>query len=170
MAGLPRLLSRIVLLDGCMINCFRRFLEWLVWLSSRHRVERSCRALPSDHLFSQRLLVWTSQLRWCSCQMLKVIQKSKDSRNDLTCWEVWNQKTDHSDHCPTAICLFSFFWIAGVVVYKLRLCFTAKDVLLTVLSNYLRWGRTCHYWNCFDVIKCKVLFLQFKDTVGYGFF
>ena len=148
MAGLPMLLSRIVLLDGCMINCFRRFQEWVGGLLNRHRVERSCRALPSVHLFSRRLLVWTSQLRWRSCQMLKVIQKSKDSRNDLTSWKVWNQKTDHADHCPTTICFFCFFWIASVVLYKLRLCFTAKYVLLAVLSDYLRWGWTCHYWNC----------------------
>ena len=58
--------------------------------------------------------------------------------NDLTCSEVGNEKTDHADHCPTAICLFCFFWIAGVVLYKLRLCFTAKDILLAVLSDYLR--------------------------------
>ena len=159
MAGLPMLLSRIVLLDGCMINCFRRFQEWFGGLLSRHRVERSCRALPSVHSFSRRLLVWTSQLRWRSCQMQKAIQKSKDSRNDLTSCEVRNEKTKKANHRPTTICLFCFFWITCVILDKLWLCFTAKDVLLAVLSDYLRWGRSCHYWNCVDVNKCKVLTL-----------
>ena len=92
MAGLPMLLSRIVLLDGCIV-----FYSYLL-----------------------------------------VVIGLENSRNDLTCCEVRNQKTDHADHCPTAIGLFCFLWIAGVVLYKLRLCFTAKDVLLAVLSDYLR--------------------------------
>ena len=69
--------------------------------------------------------------------LLFVMVDLENSRNDLTGSEVRNEKTDHANHCPTAICLFSFFWIAGVVLYKLRLCFTAKDVLLAVLSDYL---------------------------------
>ena len=156
MAGLPMLLSRIVLLDGCMINCVRRFQEWFGGLLSRHRVELSCRASPSVHSFSRRLLVWTSQPRWRSCQMQKVIQCSKDSRNDLTSCEVRNEKAKKANHRPTTICLFCFFWITCVILDKLGLCFTAKDVLLAVLSDHLRWRWSSHYWNCVDVNKCKV--------------
>ena len=102
--------------------------------------------------------------------LLLVVIGLENSRNDLTCCEVWNQKADHSDHCPTAICLFCFFWVACVVLYNLRLGFTAKDVLLAVLSDYLRWGWSRHYWNYVDVNEVKVLIFQTKDTVGYGFF
>jgi len=92
MAGLPMLLSRIVLLDGCIV-------------------------------FSSYLLV---------------VIGLENSRNDLTCCEVRNEKTKKANHRPTPICLFCFFWVAGVVLYKLRRCFTAKDILLAVLSDYLR--------------------------------
>ena len=144
------LLSRIVLLDGCMINCFRRFQEWFGGLLSRHRVEQACRALPSVHSFFRRLLVWTSQRCWRSCQMQKAIQKSKDSRNDLTSCEVRNEKAKKANHRPTTICLFCFFWITCVILDKLRLCLTAKDVLLAVLSDHLRrrwWWWWRHYWK-----------------------
>ena len=87
MAGLPRLLSKIVLLDGFMIVL-------------------------------------------------------ENSRYYLSSRYVCTQKTDNANHCPTAICFFSFFRIIGIIFYQLRGSFTRKNVLLAILSDYLR--RRCH--------------------------
>ena len=96
-----------------------------------------------------------------------VVIDLEDSRNDLPSCDVCTKKADHSDHCPTTIRLFSVLWIVCVTFDKLRLCFTAKNVLLAVFSDYLR-RRTCHYCIRINVNKCKAYVLSSEDTVRYG--